>query len=123
VVVEPLALDRITDGVSAIKKEEVDANMNKNASAAAVGGTKKTPVTVIPEVDDPSVSAAIRHPKITAAVPKNKVLVNNFLDEKLQASGRNRETRAELRAERKRQRADDPELNLKPRTTVSGVSF
>ena len=124
VVVEPLALDRITDGVSAIKKEEVDANMNKNASAAsAVGVTKKTPVTVIPEVDDPSISAAIRHPKITAAVPKNKVLVNNFLDEKLQASGRNRETRAELRAERKRQRADDPELKLKPRTTVSGVSF
>lgn len=123
VVVEPFALERITAGVSAIKNEEVDANMNKNAAAAAaVAGTKKTPVTVIPEVD-PSVSAAIRHPKITAAVPTNKVLVNNFLDEKLQASGRNRETRAELRAERKRQRADDPELKLKPRTTVSGVSF
>lgn len=122
VVMEPLALERITDGVSAIKKEEVDANMNKNAAAATVAGTKKTPVTVVPDVD-PSVSAAIKQPKITAAVPKNKVLVNNFLDEKLQASGRNRETRAELRAERKRQRADDPELKLKPRTTVSGVSF
>lgn len=140
VVVEPLALDRITSAgavaAAAIKKEEIDANTNKNAATAtttttAVVGTKKTtvPVPVVPPPEvDPSIAAAaaaikLQHPKITPAMPKNKVLVNNFLDEKLHASGRNRDTRAELRAERKRQRAEDPELKLKPRTTVSGVSF
>ena len=123
IVMEPLALERITAGVETIKKEEVDANTNKNATAAAavVAGTKKA---LVPEANPPvGAAAATGHPKITVAVPKNKVLVNNYLDEKLQASGRNRDTRAELRAERKRHRAEDPDLKLKPRTTVSGVSF
>jgi len=118
-VVGPLALERISSG-AATKKDEIDANTKKNA-VAVVAGNKKTLVTAASEADRAAVAAL--HPKITIAVPKNAVLVNNFLDEKLQANVRNRDTRAELRAERKRQRAEDPDLKLKPRTTVSGVSF
>jgi hypothetical protein len=52
-----------------------------------------------------------------------KVVVNSYLDNKVNITAAMRSERAEGRAERKARRDRDPDLKLKTRTTVSGADF
>lgn len=52
-----------------------------------------------------------------------KVVVNNYLDDKIKITTAQRIERAETRAERKKRRDRDPELKQGTRTTVSGAEF
>eukprot|EP00598_Pedospumella_elongata_P007760 CAMPEP_0184985514 /NCGR_PEP_ID=MMETSP1098-20130426/14154_1 /TAXON_ID=89044 /ORGANISM="Spumella elongata, Strain CCAP 955/1" /LENGTH=409 /DNA_ID=CAMNT_0027509603 /DNA_START=91 /DNA_END=1320 /DNA_ORIENTATION=+ len=52
-----------------------------------------------------------------------KVVVNSYLDQKVNITAAMRAERAESRAERKARRDADPDLKQKARTTVSGAEF
>lgn len=90
-----------------------------SAIAAATQALTK-PVAAPPKaplvpVDTPYITPAL--------VATKKVVVNNYLDEKLAVTSAQRADRAMGRAERRAMRERDPDLQHKTRTTISGVEF
>lgn len=79
-------------------------------------------------------ATAAGHASTTAIVPLNnyitpslgltkKVVVNAYLDQKVNITATMRAERAESRADRKARRDRDPDLQLKARSTVSGADY
>jgi hypothetical protein len=72
------------------------------------------PAPLVP-IDTPYITPAI--------VATKKVVVNNYLDDKVKIATAVRAERAESRAERKARRDKDPDLKQKIRTTISGAEY
>ncbi len=68
---------------------------------------------------------AIKNPETVAWIQYDKKTEEEkqFIPEKLATVERPREIRAETREERRKRRLADPELRLKPRTTISGADI
>jgi hypothetical protein len=73
------------------------------------------PPTPLVPIDTPYITPAI--------VATKKVVVNNYLDDKVKITTAVRAERAESRAERKARRDKDPDLKQKIRTTISGAEY
>jgi hypothetical protein len=100
----------------------VQEQKEKNTLSAIAAATQELAKPVAAAAPPPLVP--IDTPYIQPAlVATKKVVVNNYLDEKAKLTVAQRAERAMSRAERKKMREKDPDLQQKTRTTISGAEY
>lgn len=105
--------------VYSLEEEQEEDELNPDQRRIADATHAATAALHAPETNSLAVTTYIT-PSLGLT---KKVVVNSYLDNKVNITAAMRADRAESRAERKARRDRDPELKHKQRTTVSGAEF